>query len=79
MSKKLINKSILRPDEISKHLTAFIARDWQEWKDYDSQLICSIYELKRISDDPFADNSYRVLYDALSTIAEKLKANDYYQ
>ena len=76
---KITNTTLLYPDDISETLTTFIAYSYKEWKDLDGQLIDSIYTLKAICENPFNDESYRTLYDVLSTVAEKLKANNYYK
>ena len=79
MNNNITNTELLHPEEISSALSCFIANDYYHWKNIDGQLIDSIYTLDTICKNPFNDDQYRVLYDVLSAIAEKLKTNDYYQ
>ena len=79
MNNNITNTELLHPEDISSALSCFISNEYYQWKDIDGQLIDSLYTLNTICQNPFNDNQYRVLYDVLSAVAEKLKANDYYQ
>ena len=76
MVSNFTQEAMLHPDEISEKLSLFIEKDngnYYSWKDLDRNLYDGIYNLYAIAQNPFNDEAYRVLYDVLSTITDKLE------
>lgn len=76
MMSNFTQNTMLYPDEISEKLSLFIEKDngnYYSWKDLDGELCDGLYNLYAIAQNPFNDEGYRVLYDVISTIAEKLE------
>lgn len=69
----------LYPEDISKIFAYTVGQTFDEAKEIDSELYDAICHLKTISYNPFNSEYFRVFYDVLSTVAEKLKEHDYLQ
>ena len=71
----ITNNNVLYPDDISEKLSLFITAgtNYETWKKLDGQLYDGLYNLFNICCNPFNDDSYRILYDAISSAVEKLE------
>ena len=69
----------LYPEDISEIFAYTVGQTAKEINEIDSELYDAICHLKTVADNPFNSEYFRVFYDVLSTVAQKLKDRDYLQ